>query len=61
MIVNLSKQVKNLASCLCDNVKIHVTKTHPRFTVCHCESCRKWGGGPLFMTQCGTDVKFLCW
>lgn len=25
--------------------------------MCHCETCRTWGGGPLFAVQCGTDIK----
>ena len=44
------------ASCLCGNVKITAGKINPKFTVCHCESCRSWGGGPFFAVQCGTDV-----
>jgi len=52
------KSVQNVASCLCSGVKVHVANIDPKFTVCHCESCRKWGGGPLFMMQCGSDVKF---
>ncbi|MGF1758855.1 GFA family protein [Photobacterium sagamiensis] len=54
----MSSSDKNVASCLCGSVKVHVVNIDPKFTVCHCEACRKWGGGPLFMLQCGTDVKF---
>ncbi|MGF1759972.1 GFA family protein [Photobacterium sagamiensis] len=54
----MSKLVGNVASCLCGNVKIRVANIDPKFTVCHCSSCRKWGGGPLFMASCGTDVEF---
>ncbi|MCH7815451.1 MAG: GFA family protein [Proteobacteria bacterium] len=54
----MSKSVENVASCLCGSVKVHVANIDPKFSVCHCASCRKWGGGPLFMAQCGTDVKF---
>lgn len=25
--------------------------------MCHCESCRIWGGGPFFAVQCGRDVE----
>jgi len=38
-------------------VDITATKINPKFTVCHCETCRTWGGGPLFAVQCGTDIK----
>lgn len=44
------------AKCLCGNVTIMPKNINPEFTVCHCSMCRKWGGGPLFMMQCGTDV-----
>lgn len=45
------------ASCLCGSVKFIVEKVSPKFSVCHCDSCRTWGGGPFFAVQCGTDVK----
>ena len=54
----MSESIENVASCLCGNVKIIAATIDPKFSVCHCNSCRKWGGGPLFMAQCGTDVKF---
>jgi hypothetical protein len=49
---------KYKAQCLCGAVKAIVAEINPQYTVCHCEMCRKWGGGPLFAMQCGTDVKF---
>jgi len=45
------------ASCLCGSVTITATDINPKFTVCHCSTCRTWGGGPLFVVQCGTNVK----
>lgn len=44
------------ASCLCGAVKITANEINPKFSVCHCDSCRGWGGGPFFALQCGTDV-----
>ena len=44
------------ASCLCGSVKITANEINPKFTVCHCDSCRGWGGAPFFAIQCGTDV-----
>ena len=44
------------ASCLCGNVKITVENINPKFTVCHCKTCRAWGGAPFFAVQCGTNV-----
>ncbi|MFT6835966.1 MAG: hypothetical protein ACJA0H_002006 [Francisellaceae bacterium] len=44
-------------SCLCGSVKISAGEINPKFTVCHCETCRTWGSGPLFAVQCGTIVE----
>jgi hypothetical protein len=44
------------ASCLCGAVKITANEINPKFTVCHCTSCRGWGGAPFFAVQCGTNV-----
>ncbi|MCH9690766.1 MAG: GFA family protein [Gammaproteobacteria bacterium] len=44
------------ASCLCGAVKITANDINPNFSVCHCDSCRGWGGGPFFAVQCGTKV-----
>lgn len=44
------------ASCLCGAVKIVASTINPKFTVCHCDTCRNWGGGPFFAVRCGTTV-----
>ena len=44
------------ASCLCGAVEITANEINPRFTVCHCDSCRGWGGAPFFAVQCGTNI-----
>jgi hypothetical protein len=44
------------ARCLCGNIEITATDINPKFTVCHFDSCRTWGGAPFFAVQCGTDV-----
>ena len=44
------------ATCLCGAVQITVEKINTKFTVCHCQSCRTWGGAPFFAVQCGTQV-----
>lgn len=46
----------NVARCLCGAVTIRVAAVNPAFAVCHCETCRSWGGGPFFAVQCGTDI-----
>ena len=53
----MSETISGASSCLCGSVKITATKINPNFTVCHCETCRVWGGAPFFAVQCGTDVK----
>jgi hypothetical protein len=45
------------ASCLCGAVKITANEINPKFTVCHCNTCREWGGAPFFAVQCSTSVK----
>lgn len=44
------------ASCLCGDVQITAQEVNPQFSVCHCDTCRNWGGGPFFSLQCGTNV-----
>ncbi|OUR69737.1 aldehyde-activating protein [Marinomonas sp. 42_23_T18] len=46
------------ANCLCNKVRIHVEVVKPGISACHCDSCRGWGGGPLFAVQCGSQVTF---
>lgn len=44
------------ASCLCGAVNITANEINPKFTVCHCDSCRGWGGAPFFALQCGENL-----
>jgi hypothetical protein len=44
------------SSCLCGSVKVTAWEINPKFSVCHCDSCRTWGGAPFFAVQCGTKV-----
>ncbi|MBB1386751.1 GFA family protein [Pseudoalteromonas sp. SG45-5] len=44
-------------NCLCRAVQITAEEINPKFTVCHCQSCRTWGGAPFFAVKCGTNVK----
>ncbi|MBV7315118.1 GFA family protein [Shewanella sp. NIFS-20-20] len=46
------------ATCLCGAVKITAEQVDPKFTVCHCHTCRTWGGGPLFAMRCGVNIVF---
>jgi hypothetical protein len=49
-------QVSQVSSCLCGSVKITANQINPKYSVCHCETCRTWGGAPFFAVQCGTSV-----
>lgn len=44
-------------SCLCGAVSITANEINPKFTVCHCDDCRSWGGAPFFAVQCGNNVE----
>lgn len=48
--------LKSKARCLCGVVKITAAEINPKFTVCHCLSCRGWGGAPFFAVQCGANI-----
>ena len=42
--------------CLCGAVTIHTNTMCDELSACHCQMCRRWGGGPLLAIDCGTDV-----
>lgn len=44
--------------CLCSSVSFKAAKVSSNLGVCHCNSCRRWGGGPLFALDCGSEVAF---
>jgi hypothetical protein len=43
--------------CLCGSVSIRATP-EPHVTACHCGMCRRWGGGPLLVLDCGDGAVF---
>ncbi len=45
-------------SCLCGTVQFTAHRTANKVGACHCEMCRKWGGGPFLELNCGTEVSF---
>lgn len=45
-------------ACLCGSVTISASKASDKVGACHCDMCRKWGGGPLMAIDCGTEVSF---
>lgn len=50
--------VEARGSCLCGAVALHTTQLGLDAGACHCDICRKWGGGPLFALSCGDDLRF---
>ncbi|WP_199610792.1 GFA family protein [Flocculibacter collagenilyticus] len=45
-------------SCLCGAVNITANHVDNKVGVCHCNMCRKWGGGPFLAVDCGVNVTF---
>ena len=54
----MTEEAKGKGQCLCGTVKITANNIENNVGACHCEMCRKWGGGPLMAVDCGTDVIF---
>lgn len=45
-------------ACLCGAVSVVAKAKSNSIGACHCTMCFKWGGGPLFATECDRDVQF---
>ena len=43
--------------CLCGAIEISAEDQH-EVSVCHCNMCRRWAGGPMFAVHCGANVEF---
>ena len=43
--------------CLCGAVSLRATP-EPHVGACHCGMCRRWGGGPAMVLDCGGDADF---
>ncbi len=50
--------MKNTGTCLCKAVSMSVENMEPKVGACHCNTCRKWCGGPNLAIDCGTEVVF---
>jgi hypothetical protein len=44
--------------CLCNSVSITVQSLNKSVGACHCNMCRRWGGGPFMEVNCGSEVTF---
>lgn len=54
----MSDKIEAKGQCLCGAVKVETKTLDTGVGACHCSSCRRWGGGPLMATDCGTEVSF---
>ncbi len=43
--------------CLCGGIEVSAGD-HQEVGVCHCSTCRRWSGGPLFAVHCGKEAHF---
>ncbi len=53
----MSEQPSAEGSCLCGAVTVRASRLPPESAACHCGMCRKWGGGPFLVLDCGQDVE----
>ena len=54
----MSNQSATKGSCLCGAVSVSTTSMSNHVGACHCNMCRKWGGGSLLAVECESDVNF---
>jgi len=47
-----------IGRCLCGKVELHTESKGKHVGACHCNMCRRWGGGPFMEVNCGADVTF---
>ncbi len=45
-------------SCLCGAISFTAENMSKSVGACHCDMCRKWGGGPFMEVNCGSNVSF---
>lgn len=44
--------------CLCGAVRVNVETPESTVSACHCNMCRRWGGGPLLSVHSDGGVSF---
>ena len=52
----MSKTTVGHGQCLCGKVKVTANSMNQSVGACHCSMCRKWTGGIIISTDCGSDV-----
>ncbi len=54
----MASKVEIHGTCLCGAVSVTAKAKSNNIDACHCDMCRKWGGGPFFAVECEDDVSF---
>ena len=54
----MTVETERRGRCLCGTVRIAIKTTSNHVSACHCSKCRRWGGGPLLVFECGSKVQF---
>lgn len=54
----MSEAIGGSGSCLCGATRFIAKNFKKSVGACHCNMCRKWGGGPFMAVDCGTEVSF---
>ena len=52
----MSETKDRSGQCLCGGVRITAKGVNNSVGACHCDTCRRWGGGPFMVMECGSDV-----
>lgn len=53
----MAKSHDHTGRCLCGAVNLTIRTIDYNLGACHCDMCRRWGGGPFLAIDCGTDVQ----
>lgn len=51
----MTGEVKLEGKCLCRAVRVRIARPEPHIGVCHCDMCRRWGGGPSLSLRLVSD------
>jgi hypothetical protein len=54
----MEHKTEHHGTCLCGAVRVAAKTKSNNIGACHCTMCRKWGGGPIFAVECGSEVDF---
>jgi len=54
----MSDEMEGKGSCLCGAVHFKAHNAQKSMGACHCNMCRKWGGGPYMSVRCESEVSF---